>query len=211
MNERSFLPLAGQHSPLGPGAQTRLRVLESAYLLFLRQGYHGTSMRQIAREAGVSPAAIYNHFPSKEAIFTTLLIERMPQRAIAVALGKAAGSDSEALVQDGLRRMGEAMVGQYQNWRLSVIELMEFQGHHGAAAAAEVMPEIIGFVERLQSADGRLKPLSPVVIGRAFMGLFVSYVITAMFFQGISGLEVDPSDIQALGDIFLHGVLRASV
>jgi AcrR family transcriptional regulator len=210
MNERSFSERGGRHSRLPPGAQTRLKILQSAYNLFLRQGYHGTSMRQVAREAGISLAAIYNHFPSKEAIFTTLLVERMPQRAIARALAEASGSDSETLVQDGLRRMEEAMADQYQNLRLTLIELMEFQGHHGAAAAAEVMPEFIGFVERLQAVDGRLKLLSPGLIARAFLGLFVSYAITTTFFQGISGLEVDPADLQALGDIFLHGVLRGS-
>lgn len=210
MNERSFSERGGQHSRLHPGAQTRLEILQSAYNLFLSQGYHGTSMRQVAREAGISLAAIYNHFPSKEAIFTTLLVERMPQRAIARALAEASGSDSETLVQDGLRRMGEAMVDQYQNLRLTLIELMEFQGGHGAAAAAEIMPEVMGFVERLQAVDGRLKPLSPGLIARAFLGLFISYAITTTFFQGISGLEVDPADLQELGDIFLHGVLRGS-
>jgi AcrR family transcriptional regulator len=41
--------------------------------LFRRQGFHGTSTREIAEKAGVSLGNIYNHFPNKEAMFATLL------------------------------------------------------------------------------------------------------------------------------------------
>ncbi len=211
VNERSYRNGTSRLRHWSRGSQTRLNILQAAYDLFLRQGYHGTSMRQIARGAGISAAAIYNHFPSKETIFTTLLMERMPQRAIVRALAEASGPDSETLVQDGLRRMEETMADQYQNLRLTLVELMEFQGQHAPIAAEEVIPEVMGFVERLRAVDGRLKPLSAGMIARAFLGLFVSYAITTTFFQAIPGLEVDPGDLQVLGDIFLHGVLRGNV
>lgn len=55
---------------ISKGELTRESILEGAYQLFLRQGYHGTSMRQIAEEAGIALGGIYNHFSGKEEIFT---------------------------------------------------------------------------------------------------------------------------------------------
>ena len=49
---------------------TRERIVAAALDLFARQGYHGTSVGEIERAAGLSPrsGALYKHFPSKEAV-----------------------------------------------------------------------------------------------------------------------------------------------
>ena len=44
---------------------TRARILETAAGLFAERGYAGTSMRDLAEKLGVTPAALYYHFPSK--------------------------------------------------------------------------------------------------------------------------------------------------
>ena len=52
---------------------TRERILEVALDLFVEQGYDKTSLREIAEQVGVTKAALYYHFASKEAIFRTLM------------------------------------------------------------------------------------------------------------------------------------------
>lgn len=47
---------------------TRARLVEAAVGAFAEKGFHGTTTRDIAKGAGMSPAALYVHFPSKEAI-----------------------------------------------------------------------------------------------------------------------------------------------
>ncbi|GIP23773.1 TetR/AcrR family transcriptional regulator [Paenibacillus sp. J22TS3] len=49
------------------------QILQTAYMLFARNGYEKTSLSMIAKEVGISKPAIYYHFPSKEALFTVLL------------------------------------------------------------------------------------------------------------------------------------------
>ncbi len=51
---------------------TRERILDVALDLFLAQGYDGTSLRQIAERLGVTKAALYYHFESKEDILLAL-------------------------------------------------------------------------------------------------------------------------------------------
>jgi len=50
------------------GERTKRIILETAKRLFVEKGYFNTSMRDIAREAGVSTGALYHHFESKEEI-----------------------------------------------------------------------------------------------------------------------------------------------
>lgn len=46
------------------------RILNAAKRLFLKCGYHGSSMKQIADEAGVTKLTVYNHFQDKANLFT---------------------------------------------------------------------------------------------------------------------------------------------
>jgi AcrR family transcriptional regulator len=52
---------------------TRDRILQTALDLFIEQGYETTSLREIAERVGVTKAALYYHFASKEEIFRTLM------------------------------------------------------------------------------------------------------------------------------------------
>jgi len=54
------------------GPQTREAVLATARRLFTTRGYDSTSMRDIAAELGLTNAALYYHFPSKDALLTAL-------------------------------------------------------------------------------------------------------------------------------------------
>lgn len=55
--------------------RSRRVVLDAGLLLFSRQGFRATSVREIAKRAGVSTGSVYHHFSDKEAIFRELLDE----------------------------------------------------------------------------------------------------------------------------------------
>lgn len=55
------------------GERTATAILDAAEFQFARHGYHGTSLRTIAREAGLQEPGIYNHFQGKEAIHAAVL------------------------------------------------------------------------------------------------------------------------------------------
>jgi AcrR family transcriptional regulator len=46
----------------------RSEILDAAIVCFSRDGFHRTTMKDIVRESGLSPGAIYNYFRSKEEI-----------------------------------------------------------------------------------------------------------------------------------------------
>lgn len=56
-----------------PG-DTRQRLLDAAVTAFAERGFHGTSTRDIAAAAGMSPAAVYVHHKSKEELLYALAL-----------------------------------------------------------------------------------------------------------------------------------------
>jgi len=58
-----------------PRSDTRERIQKVALKLFTEQGYDKTSLREIAEKLGVTKAALYYHFQSKEQIFESILVD----------------------------------------------------------------------------------------------------------------------------------------
>jgi AcrR family transcriptional regulator len=55
------------------GQRTRQAILDAALELFADKGYFGTSLRDVAAVVGVRESALYNYFPSKDALFSALI------------------------------------------------------------------------------------------------------------------------------------------
>jgi AcrR family transcriptional regulator len=79
-----------------PADQRRQQLLEVARHRFAQQGFHATSMDEIAEAAGVTKPVLYQHFPSKRALYVELLEEtgRQLLSLLAEATGRA-GSGRE--------------------------------------------------------------------------------------------------------------------
>lgn len=56
---------------------TRRRLVDAAEAVFARGGYHGSSVEEIAREAGATTGALYSNFAGKEELFLALFEERI--------------------------------------------------------------------------------------------------------------------------------------
>jgi AcrR family transcriptional regulator len=61
--------------PATKGERTRLALLDAAITRFARDGYRGTSVAEIARDAQLSGTAAYAYFPNKEALFVAAVDE----------------------------------------------------------------------------------------------------------------------------------------
>ena len=53
--------------------RTRTLILDKALYLFANKGFHGTSISDIAKEAGISKGLAYNYFESKDAILQAIM------------------------------------------------------------------------------------------------------------------------------------------
>jgi len=60
---------SGRRGRRGGATESRAEILETARRLFAEQGFEGTSLRGIAREAGVDPAMVHHFFNGKDELF----------------------------------------------------------------------------------------------------------------------------------------------
>lgn len=101
-------------------APTLPRVLDAALRRFAEQGYHGTSVRDLAADSGLSVPGIYHHYRSKQEILLALMMAVMDEllERSEAALASAPDDPSarfDALVESLLRfhmvRRRQAFVG----------------------------------------------------------------------------------------------------
>jgi AcrR family transcriptional regulator len=189
------------------GDRTRAALIEAAYQLFNSKGYHATSMRNIAEQAGLALGGIYNHFQSKEDVFVATLMERHPFLEILPELQAAQGDTVEALVRDAARRMIDTLHRRPLFLNLIFIEVVEFKCKHVPQLFEVFFPPLQDFAQRFQQVRGPLRDLPRPVIVRSFIGLFFSYVITDLLIGSQLPAVAKVNSFDYFIEIYLHGVL----
>ncbi|MCX7988302.1 MAG: TetR/AcrR family transcriptional regulator, partial [Thermodesulfovibrio sp.] len=61
------------------GYESKKRIVEAAIKIFSQHGYNGTTIRMIAKEAGISVGGVYLYFKNKEELFLFLMKEKMEE------------------------------------------------------------------------------------------------------------------------------------
>src|SRR6266511_3328079 len=88
-------------------ARKRRVIMEAATSAFLRNGYLGTSMDEIAALAGVSKQTVYKHFADKERLFTDIILATSDQ-----VIGELVQTATQALPDTGDLEKDLAEVGR---------------------------------------------------------------------------------------------------
>jgi len=116
--------------------QRHLQIVDAAVQLFINQGFHKTTTRQIARAAGLSIGSLYEYVASKEDILYLVCdaIHAEVERGVSEAMERAAGGQkslAEAIREYFLvcNRMSDHILLIYQEtqslppqWRKKVLE-----------------------------------------------------------------------------------------
>ena len=90
-------------------AQKRRVIIEAAIAAFLQNGYVGTSMDEIAAEAGVSKQTVYKQFADKERLFTEIVLGTIDQVGEPFFAGIDTLADTEDLETD-LRQLARELM-----------------------------------------------------------------------------------------------------
>jgi len=187
---------------------------DAARELFIKQGFHATSMRDISKHADVSLGNFYNYFPTKEAIFESIINGYL--QIIDDKLRDIFIEVNEPLEPENLRKLGQ-MVGDlvYQHsdfWLLMYIDVLEFQNRHFRKMFEGLADKFRGifadkFVDAKDRGDLRTGVDGAVVFTAAYMQFF-NYFLVEKLFGGNRHLGLDDGQaIDCLTKIFTYGVL----
>ena len=105
---------------------TRERILRESASLFAQRGYVGTSTREISRAVGISQPSLFHHFPSKQAIVESLLVQDLlPATALAARLAGQEGPAAPRLYAYILHDTGVLLSSPYQLGGLYTDDVMQ--------------------------------------------------------------------------------------
>jgi AcrR family transcriptional regulator len=79
------------------------RILRAAIVLFRERGYHGSSMRTLARRLRLEAASLYYHYPSKQDILFAILDRTLDELLAGVGRAVAAADGPEARLRAAVR------------------------------------------------------------------------------------------------------------
>jgi AcrR family transcriptional regulator len=193
------------------GEQTRNAILQAAHDLFIQQGYHGTSMRQIARSAHLALGGLYNHFSSKEQVFEAVFIAFHPYHEVLPLIASARGDDLEQLVQDAFHRMDQAFKDRPDFMNLMFIEMVEFKSTHAKQLYSRIFPQGVEIMQQLAGVyPEQLRGIPPAMVVRTFLGVFFGYYLTEIALAPAVPQANQPDAIQNFVDIYLHGIVAAT-
>ena len=144
------------------------RITRAAVALFSRQGYHGTSTRDIARLAEVSEVTIYRYFEHKEDIFWSALDYCFS--AIKPRLGlldPTQGCDApEIILPRILSLLIDTATFSPDLVRLTAVAFLEVRGRAEEACREHLTPlftAIAGYLEA-NAQRGRVRALNPAIM-----------------------------------------------
>ena len=157
-------------------AQTRAELMASARQLFLRRGFHASSLELVAEEAGFTIGAVYSRFGSKADLFLAILDERIDQLVAEVAqvaaLDQPLGEHAELLAG---RRM--ALLEREREWFPLVLEFWAHAAHDErlrpefGARHERLVGAYAGLIEADYARLGLTLPLAPEVLARAVVAM----------------------------------------
>jgi AcrR family transcriptional regulator len=105
-------------------AMTRQHLLDAAAIVFARNGFHGSTLDEVAATAGFSKGAVYSNFKSKDDLFLELFHERVDRQFAVVSEALETGSHHQA---DQFPRIRQILRSDASPWDESFVTLwLEF-------------------------------------------------------------------------------------
>ncbi|MBC3364584.1 TetR/AcrR family transcriptional regulator [Pseudomonas sp. SWRI154] len=186
----------------------REAILQSAIAEFRSSGFEITSMDRIAATAGVSKRTVYNHFPSKEALFAEIL-NRLWNSITAEQLTPYSPDQP---LRDQLRTLLQAKLHMLADENFLDLARIAIAATIHSPERAQDMVARMGEREeglavwiRMAQADGRLKPVDPAFAAQQMHGLIKTFAFWPQISMGQPSLA-SPEQAQVIEsalDMFL--------
>jgi TetR/AcrR family transcriptional regulator, regulator of autoinduction and epiphytic fitness len=186
----------------------RVAIIEAAIEEFRAAGFEATSMDRIAARANVSKRTVYNHFPSKEALFAAILHQLWDATHTGNAPAYRADEPLRAQLLELLMRKLRLM---HDEAFLSLARVAIAAAMHSPERARDMVSRMGEREEdltvwiRAAAADGRLKTSDPVFAANQLHGLVKAFAFWPQVTLGQPplGKSEQKKVAEAAADMFL--------
>ncbi len=175
-------------------ADKRGSILAAARRAVGRRGFAATTMRDIAREAGVAQALIHYYFATKEALFLSI-VRVMLDEQLSRLRREMAGASGPDRALAGLALARDRALGDTRAWRL-FFEVLAARSREGAGRELAS-----AFGERHAAVADEIRRLAPNEDART-LALLVDAVMLGLAAERLAGTR--DAEVEAAYDAFVE-------
>jgi AcrR family transcriptional regulator len=213
--------MAPQHAPQSiparrvkrPSAgERREAILREGLRCFAAHGFSGTTTREVAAGVGITEAALYRYFPSKESLYSAIIARKIETPSLIDRLvDDAARRDDVALFTGVARGVLERGTRDPEFVRIMFFTALESHALAAPLFASHVGPlrEFVTKYVRQRIEDGAFRAIDPVLGARAFLGMIRDHLIVCTVHDPA---EIHRQPIEAVVstfvELFLTGIRR---
>ncbi|WP_353683230.1 TetR/AcrR family transcriptional regulator [Thermodesulfovibrio sp. 3907-1M] len=186
------------------GHESRKRIVDAAVKLFSQSGFNGTTMRMIAKEAGISVGGLYLYFKNKEELSLHLIKEKLNEFYSKVLLPlKEIQSPSQALKE----YFTKALEFAKENRELIIIHAKQQGFTFGIEVKREFFKkerEILKEIISRGIESHEFNKCEPEEVAKLLMNIIGGYVLSVV---------VEPENLfkpEVCIDVLLKGLLKRS-
>ncbi len=179
-----------------PKRDRRDDILKASLHLFAEKGFHGTSMRDIAKEADITEGLIYHYFASKRDLFRAIIEEHSFLPLLRTLPELAGHLDLRALLVVLARGFFDVLRQNTELARLLLHEIQVFPEEKEAFfadAAAQSISELAEILNARMSERARAQ-VDPEIAARLFFNALLAFFVEQ---EILGGKHLLPADEQA--------------
>jgi AcrR family transcriptional regulator len=186
-------------------------IADVATRLFAHHGFAGVTTRQIAREAGVNEALLYQHFPNKEALYTEMITRKIAAEKRNFDLSILEGDDDREILRCVASWFLGNIGGDKTFLRLMLFSALEdhrlstmfFQSRMSGIGMS-----LMKYLEN-RMRQGIFRAIKPRIAIKAFLGMIMHHMMTAELFSLPKAMHVSRREVvDEFVDIFLEGMRK---
>ncbi|HUY79513.1 MAG TPA: TetR/AcrR family transcriptional regulator [Ktedonobacterales bacterium] len=185
-------------------------ILQAAEELLIENGYHETSIDQIAARVGVSKGTIYLHFESKEELIFALFErnQRLFQQAMETHL--AAGNDPRATLESLLTYLYSGLNGKhFQMMRAILLQSPELRSRFAERRGAhhEGWSELTERVAQVLDAGKRCGEFDPAMPTPIMVAMYTNLLHPMSYTRLLEDGQIEPAEIvKQMCHFFFKGI-----
>ena len=193
------------------GVQRHSQIAHIAAKLFAKKGFNGVTTREIAKKANVNESILFRHFPTKDALYTEIINQKMHVKPDVVNIEAAKINDDAEVFRSVARWFIDEVEKDNTLFRIMLYSALE---DHRLADVflRERTDEVFGFllkyiIKRIN--DGTFSDIKPAIILRSFVGMFFHFILVNELFGVPKEFEVTKEEaLNYYIDIFLDGIKK---
>ena len=192
----------------------RQQIMQVATGLFARQGFQGTTTREIAGHAGVNEALLFRHFSTKETLYWTIiekLCSARGRRQRVTGILKAGGNDLEvftAVAREFLVRTPRDTELTRLLW-FTALENHTLSDRFFRTYIAVYYDALADYI-RERVKQGAFRRVDPLLAARGFLGMVIYHFLVQELFGAEKYQKFDAEEVAGtLAAIWLAGMQSA--